>query len=85
MNARPFVKPGEKPPEKPPVMPIWAATGIPPRHPGPRSKPRPLVSVSSRLRGTDNEAGSNPDLFYWKRGRAVLRAPVAGPTKTGIP
>jgi hypothetical protein len=37
---RAFLRPGEKPPEKPPVMPIWAATGIPPRPP---RKPRPLV------------------------------------------
>jgi hypothetical protein len=40
---RPFLRPGEKPPEKPPVMPIWSNAGIPPRRPGPRSKPRPLV------------------------------------------
>ena len=34
---RHFRAPGDPAPEKPPVMPVWVATGIPPRAP---RKPR---------------------------------------------
>lgn len=43
--TRAFVPPGERAPERPLgfKFPIWVPDGVPPRKPGPRSKPRELI------------------------------------------